>query len=138
MSFELTDKMRDVDTKLNWRLNEFKQKIDDKISEELVMSYLEDTVKKVDKNMREYQLKSNISPERVEAIEKAIEENRVNGENGITQCKYKLEGIREEIDQQLLKSGIFEENRLLIEKRMELFNSNFEDVYTRVKGCESR
>jgi hypothetical protein len=40
LSFELSDKMRDIDTKLNWRLNEFKQKIDDKISEELVMSYL--------------------------------------------------------------------------------------------------
>ena len=40
LSFELSDKMREIDTKLNWRLNEFKQKIDDKISEELVMSYL--------------------------------------------------------------------------------------------------
>ena len=40
MSFELTDKMREVDTKLNWRLTEFKSKIDDKISETLVLGYL--------------------------------------------------------------------------------------------------
>lgn len=33
MSFELNDKMRDIDTKVNWKLNEFKGKIDEKINE---------------------------------------------------------------------------------------------------------
>ena len=33
MNFKLSDKMRDIETKVNWRLNEFKQKRDDKISE---------------------------------------------------------------------------------------------------------
>ena len=63
--------------------------------EEMVMTYLQTTEKKIDANMREYQLKSNISPERVQRIEKAIEENRIAGDNGITQCQYKLVGMRE-------------------------------------------
>jgi hypothetical protein len=31
-SFELSDKIRDLDTKVNWKLNEFKGKIDEKIN----------------------------------------------------------------------------------------------------------
>lgn len=32
--------MRDMDTKVNWKLTEFKSKIDDKINEEMVLMYL--------------------------------------------------------------------------------------------------
>lgn len=32
LSFDVTDKLREVDTKVNWRLTEFKTKIDDKIN----------------------------------------------------------------------------------------------------------
>lgn len=43
VSFEIQDKQREMETKLNWRLNEFKAKIDSKISEEMVISYLAET-----------------------------------------------------------------------------------------------
>ena len=39
-SYELGDKMREMETKVNWRLNEFKGKIEEKINEELVLMYL--------------------------------------------------------------------------------------------------
>lgn len=69
MSFQLNDKMRDMDTKLNWKLTQFKSKIDDKINEEMVLMYLENMEKKMDKNMHDFQIKSNIDPERVDRIE---------------------------------------------------------------------
>jgi hypothetical protein len=33
ISFEMGDKLRDIETKTSWRLSEFKAKIDEKISE---------------------------------------------------------------------------------------------------------
>ena len=40
--------------------------------------------------MREYQLKSDIDPVRIDEIEKHMEENRLKAENGITECQHKL------------------------------------------------
>lgn len=60
--------MRDIDTKLTWKLNEFKSKIDDKINEEMVMMYLENMEKKMDKNLQDFKVKSNIDPDRVDRI----------------------------------------------------------------------
>lgn len=38
--FQQNDKLREMETKVNWKLNEFKNKIDDKINEENVIQYL--------------------------------------------------------------------------------------------------
>jgi hypothetical protein len=94
ISFELADKMRDIDTKINWKLNDFKQKIDGKISEELVLSYLKETEKRVDINMREYQLKSDINPERIDRIEHELEQHRFTAEEGITECRHKIKDMK--------------------------------------------
>ena len=131
ISFELGDKMRDIDTRVNWKLNEFKQKIDDKISEEFVLSFLEKTQKKVEQSMREYQLKSDIDPVRIDEIEKSMQENRLKAENGITECKHKLEGIRSEIDLDLVREDLFKEYRVKNEKRQEYFNTNFVEAFDR-------
>lgn len=69
--------MRDMDTKLTWKLNEFKSKIDDKINEERVLMYLENMEKKMDKNMQDFQVRSNIDPGRVDRIEAEINKNRI-------------------------------------------------------------
>jgi hypothetical protein len=58
--------------------------LDDKINEEMVLIYLQETEKKVDKNMREYQLKSNIDPDRINRIEEEVNRSRIKAENGIT------------------------------------------------------
>lgn len=73
-----------MDTQLNWKLTEFKSKIDDKINEEMVLIYMQDMERKLDKNMREYQLKSNIDPERINRIEEQVNATRIKAENGIT------------------------------------------------------
>jgi uncharacterized protein YbcI len=41
VSFEIQDKQREMETKLGWKLTDFKAKIDSKISEEMVLAYLE-------------------------------------------------------------------------------------------------
>lgn len=64
-TFELSDKMREMDTKLNWRLSEFKGKIEEKINEEMVLIYLEGIEKKMEKRMQEFQIHSNIDPLRL-------------------------------------------------------------------------
>lgn len=66
-----------MDTKLTWKLNEFKSKIDDKINEERVLMYLENMEKKMDKNMQDFQVRSNIDPGRVDRIEAEINKNRI-------------------------------------------------------------
>jgi hypothetical protein len=66
-----------MDTQVNWKLTEFKSKIDDKINEEMVLIYMQDMERKLDKNMREYQLKSNIDPERINRIEEEVNGTRI-------------------------------------------------------------
>ena len=112
VSFEMLDKQREIETKLNWKLNQFKTKIDSKISEELVTSYLEEAEKKIDKNMREYQLKSTIDPARIDKIEEEINSNRIVAQNGVTECQHKLQLMRNEVDTMLVKKDAFEEERL--------------------------
>lgn len=73
-----------MDTKLTWKLNEFKSKIDDKINEEMVLMYLENMEKKMDKNMQDFQVRSNIDPGRVDRIEAEINKNRIAAEDRIT------------------------------------------------------
>jgi len=97
ISFDLSDKLREVDTHVNWKLGEFKTKIDDKINEEMVLIYMQDMEKKLDKNMREYQLKSNIDPDRINRIEEEVNRSRITAENGITECNYMLASIRKQI-----------------------------------------
>ena len=118
VSFEMLDKQREIDTKLNWKLNQFKTKIDSKISEELVTSYLEEAEKKIDKNMREYQLKSTIDPARIDKIEEEINSNRIVAQNGVTECQHKLQLMRNEVDTMLVKKDAFEEDKFKIEKRL--------------------
>lgn len=62
---------------MTWKLNEFKSKIDDKINEERVLMYLENMEKKMDKNMQDFQVRSNIDPGRVDRIEAEINKNRI-------------------------------------------------------------
>lgn len=118
VSFEMLDKQREIETKLNWKLNQFKTKIDSKISEELVTSYLEEAEKKIDKNMREYQLKSTIDPARIDKIEEEINCNRIVAQNGVTECQHKLQLMRNEVDNMLVKKDAFEEDKFKIEKRL--------------------
>lgn len=118
VSFEMLDKQREIETKLNWKLNQFKTKIDSKISEELVISYLEEAEKKIDKNMREYQLKSTIDPARIDKIEEEINCNRIVAQNGVTECQHKLQLMRNEVDNMLVKKDAFEEDKFKIEKRL--------------------
>lgn len=118
VSFEMLDKQREIETKLNWKLNQFKTKIDSKISEELVTSYLEEAEKKIDKNMREYQLKSTIDPARIDKIEEEINSNRIVAQNGVTECQHKLQLMRNEVDTMLVKKDAFEEDKFKIEKRL--------------------
>jgi hypothetical protein len=86
--------------------------------------------------MREYQLKSTIDPARIDNIEKVIDENRVVAENGITECNHQIHIIKNQIEAELVRKEIFEVDKYKIEKRLELFNSNFDDVYRRVITCE--
>jgi len=44
----------------------------------MVLSYLSDAEKRIDKNMREYQLKSTIDPSRIDNIEEALGKNRIS------------------------------------------------------------
>ena len=118
VSFEMLDKQREIETKLNWKLNQFKTKIDSKISEELVTSYLEEAETKIDKNMREYQLKSTIDPARIDKIEEEINSNRIVAQNGVTECQHKLQLMRNEVDTMLVKKDAFEEDKFKIEKRL--------------------
>ena len=118
VSFEMLDKQREIETKHNWKLNQFKTKIDSKISEELVTSYLEEAEKKIDKNMREYQLKSTIDPARIDKIEEEINSNRIVAQNGVTECQHKLQLMRNEVDTMLVKKDAFEEDKFKIEKRL--------------------
>lgn len=96
-----------MDTQVNWKLGEFKSKLDDKINEEMVLIYLQDMEKKVDKNMREYQLKSNIDPDRINRIEEEVNRSRITAENGITECNYLLASMRKQIAEQLLHNEVF-------------------------------
>ncbi len=57
---------------MNWKLNDFKTKLDEKINEEMVLMYLDNAEKKIDKNMRDFQIKSNIDPDRIENMERQM------------------------------------------------------------------
>jgi hypothetical protein len=135
-AFELADRMREVDTKLNWRLTEFKAKIDEKINEELVLIYLEDVQRKVDANMRDFQLSSNIDPQRIDRLEQDVASNRLSAEGQITACNFAVHGMREEIEKNLVRTEDYAASRAGIEQRLALFNDNFSDVYRRVIKCE--
>mgnify|MGYP003349931860 CR=1 FL=1 len=77
-------------------------------------SYLEEAEKKIDKNMREYQLKSTIDPERIDKIEEEINRNRIVAENGVTECQHKLQLMRNEVETMLVKKDSFEEDKFKI------------------------
>lgn len=57
---------------MNWKLNDFKTKLDEKINEEMVLMYLDNAEKKIDKNMKDFQIKSNIDPDRIENMERQM------------------------------------------------------------------
>ncbi len=51
-----------------------------------MLTFLETTEKRIDKNMKQYQLKSNINPDRIDKIQQDIQNNRLIAENGLTEC----------------------------------------------------
>ena len=78
--------MRQVDTKVNWKLNEYKNKLDDKMNEQLVLMHLGTMEKKMHKEMRQYQLSLNIDPNVITAMQNDIESNRKDAQLSITEC----------------------------------------------------
>lgn len=50
-------------------MNDFKNKLEEKITEERVLAIMEDSEKRMASEMRNFQLKSNIDPARIDTIE---------------------------------------------------------------------
>jgi uncharacterized circularly permuted ATP-grasp superfamily protein len=88
--------------------------------------------------MRDFQLASNIDPARLDTLEAQLTQNRTAAEGQITQCKYQLKGMREEIEGSLVRREEWAASRAAIEQRLSLFNDNFTDVYRRALRCEEQ
>lgn len=64
--------------------------------------------KRVDENMRQYQLSSNIHPDRIEAIERQLQQNHAANQKSITQCEYEIAIIKADIEDKVVKIATYQ------------------------------
>ena len=63
------EKLREVESKTLWQINDCKTKLNDRVNEQYVRDYVKESEAKIITKLKESLVKNNIDPERVDKLE---------------------------------------------------------------------
>lgn len=92
---------------------------------------------KLTNRMKEYQVRSNIDPDRVIKLEGRMAKLDNEFSLSSVELSHKLKTLAEKMEMSLLTKTQFNEDRVELEKRIAQLNSHISDMNRRTSGCES-
>ena len=87
--------------------------------------------------MKEYQVRSNIDPDRVIKLEGRIAKLDNDFSLSSVELSHRLKMLAEKMEMSLLTKSQFNEDRVELEKRIAQLNSHLSDLNRRTSDCES-
>lgn len=134
---EFGDKLREVQTKTLWQINDSKAKLATCVNEQFVRDANKELEGKILTKLKEQSIKQGaVDPARIQKIEQNIVKNEKLMMNQMTETNFKIESIKEHIEASLLSKKQNGEYKVQIEKRFGILNSNMNDMVRRVKSSE--
>lgn len=134
---EFGDRVREVETKTLWQINDCKVKLENCVNEQMVRDAMKELEGKTVTKIKEETLKQGkIDPDRIQRIELDISKNEKQFASMLTETNFKIQGLKENIENSLLSKKTFSDERIEIEKRFSLLNTNFTEMLRRVRNSE--
>ena len=134
---EFGDKIREVETKTLWQINDCKLRLNSCISEQYVKDSMKELEGKMITRMKEEAIKQGaIDPERIQKIEQAIVKNEKEFAASLTEINYKIKTLKDSVETSTLSKKQFGEEKIEIEKRFNHINNNIGDIMRRLRENE--
>lgn len=132
------DRVREVETKTLWQINDCKLRLNSCISEQYVKDSMRELDGKMTTKMKEELIRQgSIDPERITRIEQSIVKNEKEFASQLTETNYKIQVLKDNIEKSLLTKKDYGEEKIELEKRFNLLNTNIADSVRRIRSIES-